>query len=226
MPTKVSQTVNGSQNSEYEIPCSKCSGKTAHSVLSSVDIDGEESDGDYSFNWSSKYQIVKCMGCKTISFRNESSNSEDYDYNGEGIEYNANETFYPPRVEGRKGLGDDIHYLPSNVRRIYSETLVALLNEAPVLTGIGLRALIETVCKEKQAEGNNLFQKIDGLKQQGILTPHGAQTLHRIRTLGNDAAHEVKPHNQSQLGIAMDVVEHLLRDVYILPKQVAAQFED
>lgn len=59
---------------------------------------------------------------------------------------------------------------------------------------------------------------------KNILTPAGAAILHRIRALGNDAAHEVRPHNDKQLGVAMDVIEHLLKDVYILPKQVEAEF--
>jgi hypothetical protein len=47
----------------------------------------------------------------------------------------------------------------------------------------------------------------------------------RVGALGSAAAHEVKPHSDKQLGLAMDIVEHLLRDVYILPKQVEAEFD-
>ena len=35
----------------------------------------------------------------------------------------------------------------------------------------------------------------------------------------------MKPHSDKQLGLAMDIVEHLLKDVYILPKQVESDFE-
>jgi len=38
-----------------------------------------------------------------------------------------------------------------------------------------------------------------------------------MRILGNEAAHEVKPHSEETLNLAMDVVEHMLNDVYILP---------
>lgn len=53
----------------------------------------------------------------------------------------------------------------------------------------------------------------------------GAAILHKIRSLGNAAAHEVKPHSNKQLALAMDIIEHLLKDVYILPKQVETEFE-
>ena len=112
------------------------------------------------------------------------------------------------------------------MKKIYEETLQALNIQSPVLTGIGLRALVETVCKAKDASGKNLRKKIDNLVEKQVLTPNGADTLHKIRTLGNDATHEVKPHNEKQLGLAMDVVEHLLKEVYIFPKQVEVEFEN
>lgn len=86
--------------------------------------------------------------------------------------------------------------------------------------------MIETVCKENNAEGRNLLLRIDDLVAKNILTPAGSTILHKIRTLGNDSAHEVKPHSEKQLGLAMDVAEHLLTDVYILPKKVQAEFKD
>ena len=91
---------------------------------------------------------------------------------------------------------------------------------------MGLRALVETVCKEKEAVGGDLFKKIDSLVEKRVLTPVGATILHKIRTVGNAAAHEVKPHSERQLSLALDIVEHLLKDVFILPKQVEAEFEN
>ena len=37
--------------------------------------------------------------------------------------------------------------------------------------------------------------------------------------MGNEAAHNVKAHTQTELNLAFDVVEHLLKTVYILPQQ-------
>ncbi len=227
MPSTVKYHINKTQGEEHELPCIKCTGKTAHKVLASVDIRGEDGDSNFSFEWATDNQIVQCLGCKTVSFRKASSNSEDYhQINEEGdCEYSIDEMLYPTRIEGIKGLGDETHYLPSNVRKIYDETLMALSSQAPVLAGIGLRALLETVCKEKNATGRDLLKKIDSLVSAGILTPASAAILHKIRTLGNAAAHEMKPHSDKQLRLAMDIVEHLLKDVYILPKQVESEFE-
>lgn len=146
---------------EHEISCTKCSGKTAHKVVASYDLRGEYDDGHNSMQWAVDNQIIQCLGCKTISFRKASSNSEDWvqtSYDGDG-EYVVDENIYPSRVDGIKGLGDDAYYLPTSVRRIYDETLQALSNQSSVLAGIGLRALLETVCKEKNANGRDLRKK-------------------------------------------------------------------
>lgn len=216
------QIINKSVGEEHFLPCTTCAGKPAHKVLASVD----ENDHDEYMSWYVHYQVVQCCGCKTVSFRRASSNSEDIVQVGDhDWESAVQESVYPSRITGRQGLGDEVSYLPATVRRIYEETQAALMNESPVLSGIGLRALLETVCKEKNAAGNDLLKKIDDLVTVHVLTPAGAAILHKIRTLGNAAAHEAKPHSDKQLGLAMDIVEHLLRDVYILPKQVEAEFD-
>ena len=227
MPNTVEYHLNKTQGEEHLVPCVTCTGRTTHKVLASVDVHGDDGNSQDSVLWSNHHQVIQCLGCKSVSFRIASSNSEYFCYDSDGnMVYSLDEKLYPSRLEGIKGLGDETRYLPANVRRIYDETLMALSNQAPVLAGIGLRALLETVCKEKSATGNDLLKKIDSLVGTGILTPAGAAILHKIRALGNAAAHEVKPHSDRQLGLAMDIVEHLLKDVYILPKQVESEFED
>jgi transcription termination factor NusB len=226
MPNKITTKTNETQGHEHQSPYVKCTGRTTHTVLFSVDIHGDESDYDY--YWIARHQIVQCLGCKSVSFRTATSNSEDLepDDDQEHLVESVNESLFPPRREGLSDLGHDLHYLPLSVQRIYKETLMAMSNQAPVLAAIGLRALVETVCKEKDAIGDNLSKQIDNLVSINVLTPTGAAILHKIRTLGNAAAHEVKPHNDKQLGLAMDIVQHLLKDVYILPRQVDLEFRD
>lgn len=220
------QEVIAEAASEVDVACTKCAGKTAHLPLVQVHVQGFDGDSNYSIDWSDHHQIVKCLGCKTLSYRIVSSNSEDYYHDEDGAcVYAESEKLYPPRVEGRRGLGEETFYLPLKVKQIYEETQVALSVQTPVLAAIGLRALLETVCKEKEAEGGDLFKKIDSLVDKRILTPTGATVLHKIRTLGNAAAHEVKPHTEGQLSLAMDIVEHLLKDVYIIPKQAESEFK-
>jgi hypothetical protein len=210
-------SVNRSQNEEHCLPCGKCFVETRHKVLQSVDIDGTALDWQ-DYHYTDNFQIVQCQGCDTISFRKCHSDSEHMEFDEERNEgfYVDRVELYPSRVAGRHKLRQ-AHPLPFEVSRIYDETHAALCNKQPILAGIGIRALVETVCKEKSAAGSNLEQKIDYLVAMGVLTQAGAETLHSMRILGNEAAHEVKPHSEETLNLAMDVVEHLLNDVYILP---------
>jgi len=209
-------TVNKTKDKEYELPCVRCDGKTWHKALVSVDADGNEPSWGYQY--SENYQVVQCQGCRSLSFRKNEINTEDTIDDDEGrIVCVDHEELFPSRVAGRPKLRQAEH-LPYSVRSIYDETHHALCNKQRVLAGIGIRALVETVCKEKEATGRDLEKKIDNLVNVGVLTTDGAEILHSLRILGNKAAHEVKPHSESTLNTAMDVIEHLLKGVYILPE--------
>lgn len=217
--------LNKNVNEEINVQCPRCVGSTAHKILASANLSG----GDGHVDWQTDYQILQCMGCKTISYRSGSSNSEDMDhyideYGDEVMVYTTTEKLYPPRIYAYSGLGEDRWLLPDTLRRIYDETSTALIADQPVLTGIGVRAILETLCKDKAAKGNNLFKQIDDLVSQGILTPVRSSVLHQIRTLGNMSAHEAAPHTPAQLSLAMAVVDHLLEEVYILPEKTQRLF--
>jgi hypothetical protein len=213
------QEINKSAGEVIDVACIECKRATKHKVLASVETNGtEDCGGGNSIDYGGGRQIIQCQGCETMSFRIETWNSEDYDYNDETgkIEICPSVTLFPSRSEGRAVIRDS-YLLPTNVQRIYGETIKAHNNDQPVLSGIGIRALVESICKDKQAPGRNLADKINGLVTQGVLTAAGASILHQIRTLGNDAAHEVKPHKAEQLALALDVCDHLMQGVYILP---------
>jgi hypothetical protein len=120
---------------------------------------------------------------------------------------------------GRKKL-DDWRYLPYEIGKIYSETHSALCSGLLILGGIGMGVLVEAVCKEMDASGNTLKKKITNLVDKGVLTGNKVDLLCGIVDLRNRAAHEVKPLTRKQVDEALDVVEHLLMDVYILPKTI------
>ena len=203
---------------DLRLACSTCSSSTFHKVLASVKRSEWFDPAGYHVDmW---FQVVQCQGCKNLSFRRLVIDHEDFQFNQLTQEYEAaeRESLYPSRVEGRRQL-PDAHYLPFTVSSLYKETLTALANDSPILAGIGLRALVEAVCKERNASGGNLESKIDDLVTQGVLTASGSEILHSLRIVGNKAAHEAKPHSKNELLIGMDVVENLLNTVYLIPKK-------
>lgn len=213
------RTPNRSVGETVKVPCFVCKGETRHDVVASSDIDGEQWFGKSCFDYCNQYQIIMCKGCETTSFRICSTDSEDFDEDPETgyLIPNQRIVLYPNRTEGRAPIKDS-HLLPPKIQRIYEESLIAINNQQPVLAGIGIRAIVETICKNKKSPGNSLYAQINDLVGLGVLTNDGAKILHKLRTLGNKAAHEVKPHDADMLGLAMDVCDHLLQGVYILPK--------
>lgn len=212
--------INKTQGEIHYLPCRLCSNISKHQVISSAEQFGKSNDED--FDWNESYQIVQCQGCETLSFREYHIDSESFDTDPETGETAMDETIslYPKTIVGRKPL-DRAYLIPFDVKRIYDETISALAGKQLILSGIGIRALVEAVCKERTANGDNLAAKIDDLVNQGVLTAEGAQILHGLRNLGNEAAHEVKPHSEYKLKIALDVAEALLTNTYILPRIAA-----
>jgi len=224
MTTELS--INKKQGQKLECACRECDRSTKHEIVTEATLAGASGSRDYEIYWATEYQVVRCLGCETVSFRRTNSNSEDgYIQTGEDewVE-NIHEEIYPIPYDGRQPISD-AHLLPDKIQRIYEESLGALNNRQEVLCGIGVRAIIETVCKDKSAAGSDLYSKINSLVSQGVLTQDGADILHKLRTLGNNAAHEVKPHTPKELGLAFDVVDHLLLGVYILPEHAKRTFK-
>jgi hypothetical protein len=212
MSNDVSFTVSTDPSRQYRVLCPRCGVQTIHRVRASVDEHGVVDDSV--IQWWAQYEIVQCQGCETISFRQDDQNTEEEVYSRDGdCSLARHEKLYPPRVAGRETI-QNLHFIPYRVRRVYEETHNAIASQMQILGGIGIRALVESVCREKEAPGRNLDQQIDGL---GVLTQAGADILHGTRLLGNIAAHEQEPISPDLLNAAMDVAEHLLHTVYILP---------
>jgi hypothetical protein len=194
--------------------CGECGRRTEHEVLTKVSSKDHFPDAD--IHVSDDFLTIQCRGCKTVSFCKEGTCSEDIDPDdGEPI---TTRTLFPGRIEGRPSL-NDIHHLPYELQKIYQESRSALMEGLSVLTGIGIRAIVETVCREKKSPGRVLAAQIGGLVTLNLIIQTEAEILHDLRFMGNKAAHEVKAHSTQELNLAFDVVEHLLKTVYILPEQ-------
>jgi hypothetical protein len=110
------------------------------------------------------------------------------------------------------------YFLPNKVRVVYEETLKALSNKAPILAAIGIRAVVEAVCKDKGCTERNLEKNIELLVKKGHLASDQADFLHLQRFMGNAAAHEIEPPEQDELTAALDIAENLLANLYVLPE--------
>jgi hypothetical protein len=156
------------------------------------------------------------LGCETICFRKTYKNTENtIIQNGKEIPSEI-EDLYPSRIIGRKKI-KNLQLLPYLVLKVYEETFSAFTNNLRILTGIGIRTLIEAICIERKATGRNLLEKIHNLVSMGILSKDNSEVLHSIRVFGNEVVHEIDIPSEDLLSITMDIVENLLQSTYILP---------
>ena len=194
-----------------QVLCEQCCRETNHDVVHEYHM----SLSNECF-WQANYQIVKCCGCGSVSFKIEVLTDED-DYNPDTGELEPSVTLYPPRITGRKPLEDDSKFPPA-IQKIYYEVLNALNNSLVILAAIGLRTLIECICIDQNVRGANLEKKINALASTEVLSETQAKLLHTHRFLGNIATHEITAAKQTELVAALDIVETLLKTIYILPE--------
>jgi hypothetical protein len=76
---------------------------------------------------------------------------------------------------------------------------------------------VEDICIDKNINGSSLLKKIDALASQGYLTAAQADLLHEERYIGNAALHEMATPSKQDLEDGLEIVEGLIRTIYILP---------
>lgn len=230
--------LNKSVGDILQVICLTCKNRNRHKVMASIDQDGKEALGydDWIF-WKSKYQIIECQGCGTISFRIEHSNSEDIDEFGHSV----TELIYPKRTTETWNVKVFFN-VPHNLDRIYNETIDCYNNENLTLCGAGVRALVEGLCNENRIvdgeiestkrdgskvkkRADNLQGRINGLAEKGKLTKENVEILHEHRFLGNTAIHDLSAPTKEELSLAITIIEHVFDNIYEIP-EIATQLKN
>lgn len=163
------------------------------------------------------FLVVKCLGCNTISFVHRISGKGfvDKDRGKNYIEIN-----YPEKeLENDAELltQEEQSKLPKILRKLYEEVEIAFEYDSTILSGIGLRMLIEAICLEQNIQGKYLKQKIEQLHNAGLITKKDLPALDKLREIGNISAHEIRSVQGHKLHYALKVVNHVLKSIYILP---------
>lgn len=195
--------------------CRSCCRYTKQEVLHQVTEETDPSEYHEKIDW----QIVRCLGCDTLSLRYVRTDYEVFvDAFDQDSEPDTQVLVYPVSIANHQSIkrtGD----MPEIIRRVYKETVSAIGFEALLLGSIGLRACVEAVCNHLKISGNNLQRRIDQLQKQGHISDSDRKRLHAIRFMGNDAAHEIREPKYGELIVALEIVEHLLNSLFVLTKK-------
>ncbi|WP_313668788.1 DUF4145 domain-containing protein [Atlantibacter sp.] len=203
--------------------CHICKRFTHHKSLVKINFSETcDAEDEYSNSetYYQQYEIIQCQGCMQPSLKIERCSSDDINYNS--YEPNISTEYYPKRSELAQfeGAGN----LPKALYDMYNETIIAINSECYTIAGIGIRGLIETICKEEKIEDYYLNDKIDKLFSVGRISSDSKDILHSLRKLYNKSAHESFKPSLQQLNVSLDVIELLMKQIYIHSYQAKQHF--
>ena len=206
--------------------CNGCKINSKHLVLSNILDKG--CDAESGVSWNDKYQIIQCDNCNTISFRKDGWFSE---YQCPPDDDGSYEILYPESNEN-KIEQKEYDNLPYSLDEIYDEVIKSFNTGNYILCAVGIRAILEGICSDKNIKKgpvpdennqpkikNNLEGKIYGLEENGIISKIQQEALHQLRFLGNDAVHELSKPSKSDITTALEIIEHMMNDIYELPNK-------
>ena len=188
--------------------CNRCRGLTKHESLwktsrQNVELDEQE---ELEFLEDYIYIVGQCCGCESISLEER--------YKHMGYPENMWDKQYYPKRRINHINPKFFNKLPDKLLKIYKESVTSFNSGTHLLCSVGLRSLIEGVCKDKNITGRNLETKIDGLSN--ILPENIVRNLHSLRFMGNDAVHELDPPTYYELRLSIEICEDLLNYLYEL----------
>jgi hypothetical protein len=187
--------------------CNRCGGPRIHELkFTHRGSDADPNSGDYYEAWTDELWV--CCGCEMATLVHH------WELVGAPTEAEVQPEvhLYPPRTIGKRQSKYFIK-LPPALAKLYRETVEAFNAGSMLLCTIGLRALIEGVCKNKGIEASNLEKKIDGLSTF-FRNETLVDSLHGFRFAGNDAAHDLEAMYPSEASDAMEVMEDLMNFLY------------
>jgi hypothetical protein len=142
-----------------------------------------------------EYKLYKCQICEDVILQKESTQ------------------IWPPAVEFSSEV-------PERIRKIYEEARNVRKRSSSSFV-VQIRRALEAVTKERNAEGKDLFNKIEWLIQQGQLPPvfgKMSQISRKIANLGaHDAETDVQPNDAD---IVDEFFRAIIEYIYIAPAKV------
>ena len=203
--------------------CNDCKSKTLHLIKTNYDAEQilsiDEEEKLYRLPLDIKYQVIECRGCLTVSFR-EVKIFPKKGLMGAFIPNSADKVlvrYFPERsteVLTEKKFTD----LAIQIESLYKEVIESYNNDLNILCAVGLRALVETICKELDITGKNLKEKIQNLAKSKHLGDSTANALDMHRFLGNEAIHINERPEKDELRTAILLLEHALKEIYSVPR--------
>lgn len=200
--------------------CDDCLKETNHEVLYNYGQQEEILDENDKVLEKLYYDFktIRCLGCDNVSFLRVTKVQD------KNKKFATVQEAYPntSRKEYDTAL-DFLNYqetlaLPPLVKNLYTELEEVFSTDLPILTGIGLRTLLEAICIHQNIKGRNLREKIDNLQKDGLIAAKDLPVLHNLREIGNVTVHQIKKPTKKTLNYSLEILNHTLKSLYVIPR--------
>lgn len=152
------------------------------------------------FDWI----MLACPACEKVTLLEEYTDECSRDY------YTAVETLYPQSTIDYTGV-------PDNIKSAF-ESALKVKNIDSAICALALRRVLEAICKERGASGNNLEAMIRDMIERNVLPKMFDDACWIVRQLGNSAAHADSTHfSRRQVDQTILFMQNIINYLYTLP---------
>lgn len=120
---------------------------------------------------------------------------------------------YPQPIEFRS-----VASWPADLAKLYDEAAKAYSAGAYTAASMVCRKLLMScACHEKADEGKSFAEYVEYITEKVLTFPRAKGAIDRIRTIGNEANHEIQFVDQMGAQRALQIVTYMLNTIYSLP---------
>lgn len=191
--------------------CRHCGNKTKLDIVGNF---VQESIFEEDYMWRKNWLLLKCCCCGEVSLGYKYYGEDTAYYDNNEIEYDEiYKTCFP--VETYNGL-----HVPDNIHDAFLAALKSRYTDNMICL-IALRRTIEKICKERNATGKNLRDKILDLAGKNIFPEMIKNASDILRILGNDAAHgDDVEYDNNTVNELITFTQIIIEYVYVIPYRI------
>jgi hypothetical protein len=161
-------------------------------------IDDEEIP--YTIYWQTKYTVLECRGCGSVTMRRRTECCNDNSYN---INY------FPPPIS--RQIPKWINDLPVDFQSLIREIYTALHANSKCLALMGTRALVDLFMNTTVGDIGGFQRKLEKLVEEGYLGKKNKEILEAALDAGHAATHRAHNPTAEDVNLVFDIVENLIQ---------------
>lgn len=192
--------------------CNECGPERDHDGLHSETIPWK-SDKD-SVNGATEYEMLRCRGCRSISLRVTSWNSDSYDEDGLDLFVMS----YPPSIFRQlPRWHSQLKDYPDGERMIkclLSEVYVSLQNDLRHLAAMGIRSILEHLMVDKVGDKGSFFKNIKAFEDGGFVSAKQREFLEIALEAGHASIHRSFTPSTEDIITLIDIAESTIESAY------------